>query len=85
MAEWNLKLVEYDIIINISKNKNKSISQIKLKWLLQKNMTLFEYIKQNFGLNGFYLIQDEMHEIDSLKCINYKTDLDSHSVLLLIK
>ena len=82
------EISQNDIIINIAKNKNKSISQIILKWLLQKNMIPLpksihgEYIKQNFDLNGFYLTQDEMNEIDSLKSINYKTDLDPHSVPL---
>lgn len=36
LAEWNEKLVENDIIVNIAKDKNKSVSQIILKWLLQK-------------------------------------------------
>ena len=72
-AEWNIKLVENDIIVNIAKNKNKTISQIILKWLLQKNMIPLpksihgEYIKQNFDLNGFYLAEDEMSEMFS-KC-----------------
>ena len=88
LAEWNSKLVENDTIINIAKNKNKNVSQIILKWLLQKNMIPLpksihgEYIKQNFDLNGFYLAEDEMSEIDSLKSINYKTDLDPHNVPL---
>ena len=32
LAEWNEKLVENDIIVNIAKGKNKSVSQIILKW-----------------------------------------------------
>jgi diketogulonate reductase-like aldo/keto reductase len=88
LAEWNNKLVENDIILNISKKKNKSISQIILKWLLQKNKiplpksTHDEYIKQNFELNGFYLTEEEMKNIDNLKSINYKIDLDPHNVPL---
>ena len=87
-AEWNKKLVENDIIVNIAKNKNKSVSQIILKWLLQKNKIPLpksihgDYIKQNFDLNGFYLTEEEMTQIDSLKSINYKTDLDPHNVPL---
>ena len=87
-AEWNKKLVENDIIVNIAKNKNKSVSQIILKWLLQKNKIPLpksvhgDYIKQNFDLNGFYLNDDEMKKIDTLKSINYKTDLDPHNVPL---
>ena len=86
LAEWNPKLVDNDIIKNIAKNKNKSISQIILKWLLQKNVIPLpksvheNYIKENFELNGFYLTDDEMKNIDSLKSINYKTDLDPHNV-----
>ena len=82
LAEWNEKLVENDIIVNIAKDKNKSVSQIILKWLLQKNKIPLpksihnDYIKQNFDLNGFYLNDDEMKKIDTLKSINYKTDLD---------
>ena len=87
-AEWNKKLVENDIIINIAKNKNKSVSQIILKWLLQKNKIPLpksvhgDYIKQNFDLNGFYLTEEEMAQIDTLKSIDYKTDLDPHNVPL---
>ena len=87
-AEWNKKLVENDIIVNIAKNKNKSVSQIILKWLLQKNKIPLpksvhgDYIKQNFDLNGFYLTEEEMAQIDTLKSINYKTDLDPHNVPL---
>lgn len=86
LAEWNEKLVENDIIVNIAKDKNKSVSQIILKWLLQKNKIPLpksihnNYIKQNFDLNGFYLNDDEMKKIDTLKSINYKTDLDPHNV-----
>ena len=88
LAEWNEKLVENDIIVNIAKDKNKSVSQIILKWLLQKNKIPLpksihnDYIKQNFDLNGFYLNDDEMKKIDTLKSINYKTDLDPHNVPL---
>ena len=87
-AEWNKKLVENDIIVNIAKNKNKSVSQIILKWLLQKNKIPLpksvhgDYIKQNFDLNGFYLSEEEMKQIDTLKSIDYKTDLDPHNVPL---
>ena len=87
-AEWNKKLVENDIIVNIAKNKNKSVSQIILKWLLQKNKIPLpksvhgEYIKQNFDLNGFYLTEEEMAQIDTLKSIDYKTDLVPHNVPL---
>ena len=87
-AEWNEKLVENDIIVNIAKNKNKSVSQIILKWLLQKNKIPLpksvhgDYIKQNFDLNGFYLTEEEMAQIDTLKSIDYKTDLDPHNVPL---
>ena len=41
-----------------------------------------DYIKQNFDLNGFYLTEEEMTQIDSLNSINYKTDLDPHKVPL---
>ena len=87
-AEWNKKLVENDIIVNIAKNKNKSVSQIILKWLLQKNKIPLpksvhgDYIKQNFDLNGFYLTEEEMAQIDTLKSIDYKTDLEPHNVPL---
>ena len=87
-AEWNEKLVENDIIVNIDKKKEKSVSQIILKWLLQKNKIPLpksvhgDYIKQNFDLNGFYLTEEEMTQIDSLNSINYKTDLDPHKVPL---
>ena len=86
LAEWSPKLVENEIIINLAKKKNKTVSQIILKWLMQKNIIPLpksvhtQYIKENFDLNGFYLNDDEMKKIDTLKSINYKTDLDPHNV-----
>ena len=86
LAEWNPKLVKNDIIINIAKNKNKSVSQIILRWILQRNIIPLpkskheEYIKQNFDLNGFSLTDEEMENINTLRSINYKVDDDPNEV-----
>ena len=86
LAEWNPKLVKNDIIINIAKNKNKSVSQIILRWILQKNMIPLpkskheEHIKQNFDLNDFSLTEEEMENINTLRSINYKVDDDPYEV-----
>ena len=88
LAEWNDKLVKNEIILNISKNKNKTVSQIILKYLLQKNFIPLpksvhsNYIKENFDLNGFYLTKEEIEKIDTLHSINYKTDWDPYTVPL---
>ena len=88
LAEWNKKQIENDLILNTAKNKNKKVSQIILKQLLQKNKIPLpksihaDYIKENIDLNGFYLTEEEMKYIVSLKYINYKTDLDPHNVPL---
>ena len=37
LAEWNSKLVKNKIIVDLAKKKNKTVSQIILKWLMQKN------------------------------------------------
>ena len=86
LAEWNPKLVQNDIIVNIAKTKNKSVSQIILRWILQKNMIPLpksrheEYIKENFDLNGFSLTNEETKDIDTLRSINYKVDDDPSEV-----
>lgn len=88
LAEWSSKLVENKIIIDLAKKKNKTIPQIILKWIMQKNIIPLpksvhtEYIKQNFDLNGFVLNEEEMKKVDSLNSINYKVDWDPHSVPL---
>ena len=89
-AEWNSKLVENDVIVNIAKNKNKSVSQIILKWLLQKNTIPLpkssdaKHIKQNFDLNGFFLTNEEMKKIDILKSINSLIYLIIYNIFILI-
>ena len=86
LAEWNPKLVKNDIIVNIAKTKNKSVSQIILRWILQKNMIPLpksrheEYIKENFDLNGFSLTNEETKDIDTLRSINYRVEDDPSEV-----
>ena len=88
LAEWSSKLVENKIIVNLAKKKGKTVPQIILKWLMQKNIIPLpksvhtEYIRQNFDLNGFCLTDEEMKNIDSLNSINYKVDWDPHGVPL---
>eukprot|EP00834_Sanchytrium_tribonematis_P005986 NODE_404_length_8016_cov_1.092965.p4 type:complete len:284 gc:universal NODE_404_length_8016_cov_1.092965:7917-7066(-) len=61
-----------DHLSNIIDTHNKELSQILLKWALQKGLyvipkaTSAEHIKQNFDLN-FKLSDNEMDYIDSLK------------------
>ena len=56
LAEWSSKLVENKIIVELAKKKNKTVPQIILKWLMQKNIIPLpksvhsEYIKENFNL-----------------------------------
>jgi diketogulonate reductase-like aldo/keto reductase len=88
LAEWSSKLVQNKIIVDLAKKKNKTVSQIILKWLIQKNIIPLpksvhsEYIRENFNLNGFYLTDEEMKSVDSLNSINYKVDWDPHGVPL---
>ena len=88
LAEWSPKLVENEIIINLAKKKNKTVSQIILKWLMQKNIIPLpksvhtQYIKENFDVNEFYLTDEEMKSVDTLNFINYKVDWDPHGVPL---
>ena len=41
LAEWSSKLVQNKIIVDLAKKKNKTVSQIILKWLIQKNINPF--------------------------------------------
>ena len=88
LAEWSSKLVENKIIVELAKKKNKTVPQIILKWLMQKNIIPLpksvhsEYIRENFNLNGFCLTDEEMKKIDTLNSINYKVDWDPHGVSL---
>ena len=73
LAEWSSKLEENKIIEELSKKKNKTVPQINLKWLMKKNIILLpksvysEYIKENFNTNGFFLTDEEMKIIDTIK------------------
>ena len=88
LAEWSPQLVQNKIILDLAKKKNKTVPQIILKWIMQKNMIPLpksvhtEYIKENFNLNGFCLTDEEMKNVDTLNSINYKVDWDPHSVPL---
>ena len=72
LAEWSSELVKNKIILDLAKIKNKKVSQIILKWIMQKNIIPLpkcvhtEYIKENIDLNGFYLADEEMKSFDSL-------------------
>ena len=86
LAEWSDKLVKNHIILDLAKKKGKTVAQIILKWIIQKNIIPLpksvhkEYIKQNFELNDFNLSEEEMKSIDTLNSINYKVDWDPYSV-----
>ena len=88
LAEWSPQLVQNKIILDLAKKKNKTVPQIILKWIMQKNMIPLpksvhtEFIKENFNLNGFCLTDEEMKNVDTLNSINYKVDWDPHSVPL---
>ena len=88
LAEWSPKLVQNETIVDLAKKKNKTVPQIILKWIMQKNIIPLpksvhtEYIKENFNLNGFCLTDEEMKSVDALNSINYKVDWDPHGVPL---
>jgi diketogulonate reductase-like aldo/keto reductase len=88
LAEWSPQLVQNKTIVDLAKKKNKTVPQIILKWIMQKNIIPLpksvhtEYIKENFNLNGFCLTDEEMKNVDALNSINYKVDWDPHGVPL---
>ena len=87
LAEWDSKLVENDVLKKIASNKGKSVAQIILRWLLQKEVIPLprsgnkSHIRENININDFQLTDSEMNEINDLNKINYKVDWDPHHLL----
>lgn len=61
-----------EVLLEIGKKYNKSVAQVILRWLTQRNVvvlsksTLIERMKENFDIFDFELSEDDMNEIKKL-------------------
>lgn len=71
LARIDNLLYSNEAINQIAKDKNKSVSQVILKWNIQKGFipipgsSSFNHLKENFDINDFNLTKNEMQIIDS--------------------
>ena len=71
-AEGKNGIFENETLMNIAKKHNKSVGQIILRWLLQRNIVSLaktvkkERMKENINIFDFQLDQDDMNIISSL-------------------
>ena len=75
-GEGRNNMFSNEILSEIAKNHNKSIAQIILRWLTQRNVvvlsksTSVERIKENFNIFDFELSKEEMDKIKELDTKN---------------
>jgi len=66
------QLLNDETLLKIAKNHNKTVSQVSIRWHLQKNIVCIpksikeERILENANIFDFELSNDEMKEIDGL-------------------
>lgn len=77
------EIFENEILMGIAQDHNKSVAQVVLRWLVQKEIAVipktwnFEHLAENIDVENFTLSEDEMKRIDSLdqgKFLNYHPD-----------
>lgn len=80
-AEGRNNLFSNELLSGIASNHYKSIAQVTLRWLLQRDVVMIpktvskERMKENFNIFGFELTADEMNSISSLD-LNASSFLD---------
>ncbi|MGX1830125.1 aldo/keto reductase [Paenibacillus taichungensis] len=71
-AEGRNDLFQNDVLLSIAKKVNKSVAQVVLRWLTQRDVVVIpksvrkERIVENFNIFDFELSQDEMESITAL-------------------
>jgi 2,5-diketo-D-gluconate reductase A len=71
-AEGRNDLFKNEILVSIGEKYNKSVAQVVLRWLIQRNVVAIpksvrkERIEENFNVFGFQLNQEDMEAIASL-------------------
>lgn len=71
-AEGRNNMFSNEILLGIGKKYNKSVAQVILRWLTQRNVvtlsksTLIERMKENFNIFDFELSKEDMNKIKEL-------------------
>ncbi|MEC0107572.1 aldo/keto reductase [Paenibacillus taichungensis] len=71
-AEGRNDLFQNDVLLSIAKKVNKSVAQVVLRWLTQRDVVVIpksvrkERIVENFNIFDFELSQDDMESITAL-------------------
>ena len=71
-AEGRNNMFSNEVLSKIAKKYNKSVAQVILRWLTQRNVvalsksTLVERMKENFNIFDFELSKDDMEKIKEL-------------------
>lgn len=75
------KVFNNEVLIRISKNHQKSVSQICLRWIVQHGVIIIpkssspERIAENRDILDFKLSKEEMHEINELPQLGFSGEL----------
>ena len=71
-AEGRNNMFSNEVLIEIGKKYNKSVAQVILRWLTQRNVvalsksTLIERMRENFNIFDFKLTEEDMNKIKEL-------------------
>lgn len=77
-AEGRNNMFSNEVLVEIGKKYNKSVAQVILRWLTQRNVvalsksTILERMKENFNIFDFELSEEDM---DKIKELDTKTSL----------
>lgn len=69
LAEGKNNIFQNEVLVNLSKKHNKSVAQVILRWLIQRNIIVIpksvhkERIVENFNIFDFKLTDNDMEQI----------------------
>lgn len=75
-AEGRNNMFSNEVLVEIGKNHNKSVAQVVLRWLTERNVvalsksTKIERMEENFNIFDFELSEEEMEKIKELDTKN---------------
>lgn len=87
LAQGCNDLLKNEILLNLSRKYNKSVSQIILRWIVQQKIAVcpksihYNRLKENINIFDFFITESDMSLIDSLNQNRYFHN-DPHKTLI---
>jgi diketogulonate reductase-like aldo/keto reductase len=84
-AKWDPKLMEHEVLIELSKKLGKHPTQVLVRWAVQHGWVVLpkstnpDRIKDNISIDDFEISEEDLAKLDSLNCY-YKVTWNPTSV-----